>query len=216
MFKYYTTLIVLMKHDEKIVRNILESFKDKLVSKRQLERAFSDVLQDKYSKNIIVNLRQNRDILYVFKGYYYVLNSNEKEGSYTHYSTNEMVYAILNKTNIKWYLGLYSALERNNIIWQGVVNPIIVNSRLSGEKKILGVKYQFHKMRREFFDFGYSKKITKNRITFYYSDPEKTYIDFVYFNKNPPSELSASKNNEKLRSYLKNYSKNFKKKVLYL
>jgi len=205
-----------MKNDEKIVRNILESFKDKLVSKKQLDRAFRDVLQDKYSENIIVNLRQNRDILYVFKGYYYLLSSKEKEGSYTDYSTNEMVYTILNKLNIKWYLGLYSALERNNIIWQGIVNPTIVNSELSGEKKILEVKYQFHKMKRELLNFGHIKKITKNRITFYYSDPEKTYVDFVYFNKTPPSELSAFKINENIRLYLKNYSKNFKKKVLYL
>ena len=205
-----------MKNDEKIVRNILESFKDKLVSKKQLERAFNDVLQDKYYENIIVNLRQNRDILYVFKGYYYLLSSKEKEGSYTNYSTNEMVYTILNKLNIKWYLGLYSALERNNIIWQGIVNPTIVNSELSGEKKILEVKYQFHKMKRELLNFGHIKKITKNRITFYYSDPEKTYVDFVYFNKTPPSELSAFKINENIRLYLKNYSKNFKKKVLYL
>lgn len=204
-----------MKNDEKIVRNILESFKEKLVFKRQLARALKDVLQDKFSENIIVNLRKNRDIVYAFKGYYYLLSSKEKEGSYTDYSTNEMVYAILNKLNIRWYLGLYSALERNNIIWQGVVNPIIVNSDISGEKKILGVKYQFHKMKRELLDFGYIKKITKNRITFYYSDPEKTYIDFIYFNKNPPSELSNFKKNETLRSYLKNYSKNFKKKVLY-
>ena len=40
-----------MKNDEKIMKNILESFKDKLVSKNQLERAFRDVLQDKYSEN---------------------------------------------------------------------------------------------------------------------------------------------------------------------
>lgn len=204
-----------MKNNEKIVRNILESFKDKLVSKKQLTKTIGDVLQDKYSQNIIVNLRKNRDIIYVFKGYYYLLSSKEKEGSYNEYSTNEMVYAILNKLNIKWYLGLHSALERNNIIWQGVVNPIIVNSELSGEKKILGVKYQFHKLKREMLDFGHIKKITKNRITFYYSDPEKTYIDFIYFNKNPPSELSNFKKNEKLRLYLKNYSKNFKKRVLY-
>jgi len=204
-----------MKYDEKIIRNILESLKDKLVSKKQLEKAFRDVLQDKYSETMIVNLRKKKDILYIFKGYYYILNSKEKEGSYIEYSTNEMVYAILNKLNIRWYLGLYSALEKNNIIWQGVVNPIILNSNLSSEKKILGIKYQFHKVKRELLDFGYSKKITKNRITFYYSDPEKTYIDFIYFNKNPPSELSAVKNNEKLLSYLKNYSKNFKKKALY-
>jgi len=204
-----------MKNNEKIVRNILESFKDKLVSKKQLTRTIGDVLQDKYSQNIIVNLRKNRDIIYVFKGYYYLLSSKEKEGSYNEYSTNEMVYAILNKLNIKWYLGLYSALERNNIIWQGVVNPIIVNSELSGEKKILEVKYKFYKMKRDKLDFGHIKKITKNRITFYYSDPEKTYIDFIYFNKNPPSELSNFKKNEKLRLYIKNYSKNFKKRVLY-
>ena len=204
-----------MKYDEKIIRNILESLKDKLVSKKQLEKAFRDVLQDKYSETVIVNLRKNKDILYIFKGYYYILNSKEKKGSYIKYSTNEMVYAILNKLNIKWYLGLHSALEKNNIIWQGVVNPIILNSNLSGEKKILGIKYQFHKVKKELLDFGHSKKITKNRITFYYSDPEKTYIDFIYFNKKPPSELSAVKNNEKLRLYLKNYSKNFKKKVLY-
>lgn len=206
---------MLMKIDEKIIRNILESFNEKLVSKKQLTKAFRDVLQGNYSENIIVNLRRNRDIIYVSKGYYYLLNPKEKKGAYTEYSTNEMVYAILNKLNVKWYLGLYSALERNNIVWQGVVNPIIVNSELSGEKKILGVKYKFYKMKRDKLDFGYIRKITKNRITFYYSDPEKTYIDFIYFNKNPPSELSNFKKNEKLRLYLKNYSKNFKKRVLY-
>ncbi len=205
-----------MNKDEKILKNILESFKDKLVSKRQLEKSFRDVLQDKYSESIIVNLRKNKDILYIFKSYYYLLDSKEKEGFYTDYSTNEMVYAILNKLNIKWYFGLYSALERNNIIWQGVVNPIILNSSISGEKKILEIKYQFHKIKRELLGFGSIKKTTKNRITFYYSDPEKTYIDFVYFNKNPPLELSDFKKNEKIRGYLKNYSKNFKKKVLYL
>ena len=204
-----------MKVDLKIIRNILESFNEKLVSKKQLTKVFRDVLQGNYSENIIVNLRRNRDIIYVFKGYYYLLNQKEKKGAYTEYSTNEMVYAILNKLNVKWYLGLYSALERNNIVWQGVVNPIIVNSELSGEKKILEVKYKFYKMKRDKLDFGHIKKITKNRITFYYSDPEKTYIDFIYFNKNPPSELSNAKKNEKLRLYLKNYSKNFKKRVLY-
>ena len=204
-----------MKYDEKIIRNILESFKDRLVSKKQLERVFCDVLQDKYSENIIVNLRKNRDIRYIFKGYYYIVNAKEKEGSFNDYSTNEMVYTILNKLNIKWYLGLHSALERNNIIWQGVVNPIILNSNLSGEKNILDVKYQFHKIKRELLDFGYIKKITNNRITFYYSNPEKTYLDFRYLHKKPPLELSPFTKSEKMRLYLRQYSKNLKKKVLY-
>ena len=119
-----------MKKNNKIIKNILGSFKEKLVSKKQLENAFREVLQDNYSKNIIVRLRKNKDIIYIFKGYYYLLDPKEKEGEYTEYSTNEMVYTILNKLNIKWYLGLYSALEKNNVIWQGIVKPIIINSEL--------------------------------------------------------------------------------------
>lgn len=205
-----------MKHEKRIILNILESLNEKVVSKKQLVTAFKGVLQVKYSDNIIANLRRSNDILYVFKGYYYVLDAHEKQGSFTSYSTDEMAYVVLNKLNIRWYLGLESALERNNLIWQGVINPIILNSKLSGEKKILGVKYQFHKIKKELLDFGYIKKTTKNRVTFYYSDPEKTYLDYIYLRKRIPSELSKTKNNVKVKSYLANYPKFFKKKVLYL
>lgn len=204
-----------MKLEKRIAGNILDSLNEKVVSKRQLVNAFRDVLQDESPETLIANLRRNKDILYVFKGYYYVLDPHEQQGSFTQYSTDEMVCVILNKLNIRWYIGLESALERNNLIWQGVVNPVILNSMLSGEKKILGVKYRFHKMQREKLDFGFVKKTTKNRITFYYSDPEKTYLDYVYFRKKIPSELSAIKHNEKVKSYLTAFSKSFKKKVLY-
>jgi predicted transcriptional regulator of viral defense system len=204
-----------MKLQKRIVNNILDSLNEKVVSKKQLVNAFRDVLQDESPETLIANLRRNKDVLYVFKGYYYVLDPHEQQGSFTQYSTEEMVCVILNKLNIRWYIGLESALERNNLIWQGVVNPVILNSELSGEKKILGVKYRFHKMQREKLDFGFVKKTTKNRITFYYSDPEKTYLDYVYFRKKIPSELSGIKHNEKVKSYLTAFSKSFKKKVLY-
>ena len=48
-----------IKNDEKIIRNILESFKDKLVSKKQLERAFRDVLQDEYPEYTIFSEIEN-------------------------------------------------------------------------------------------------------------------------------------------------------------
>jgi len=204
-----------MKLEKRIVKNILDSLNEKVVSKKQLLNAFRDVLQVKYSDKLIANLRRNKDIFYVFKGYYYVLDPHEQQGSFTEYSTDEMVYAILNKLNIRWYLGLESALERNNLIWQGVINPVILNSELSGEKKILGVKYRFHKMKRGMIGFGYVKKITNNRITFYYSDPEKTYLDYIYLHKRIPSELSTVRHHEKVKLYLTRYSKVFKKKVLY-
>jgi len=205
-----------MKLEKRIILNILESLNEKVVSKKQLVNAFKDVLQVNYSDKIIANLRRSNDILYVFKGYYYVLDAHEKQGSFTSYSTAEMIYVVLNKVNIRWYLGLESALERNNLIWQGVVNPIILNSKLSGKKKILGVTYQFHKIKKELLGFGYIRKTTKNRITFYYSDLEKTYLDYIYLRKRIPSELLKAKNNVKVKSYLTHYPKFFKKKVLYL
>jgi len=204
-----------MKLEKRVIKNILDSLNEKVVSKKQLLNAFRDVLQAKYSDKLIANLRRNKDIFYVFKGYYYVLDPHEQQGSFTEYSTDEMVYAILNKLNIQWYLGLESALERNNLIWQGVVHPVILNSEFSGGKKILGTKYQFHKIKRNKLDFGYVKKTTKNRITFYYSDPEKTYLDYIYLHKRIPSELSTVKHHKKVKSYLTRYSKVFKKKVLY-
>ena len=203
-----------MKLERKIVRNILESMNEKVVSKKQMINAFRDVLQVNHPENIIVQLRKNKDILYVFKGYYYILNPIEQKGSFTKYSINEMVYVVLNKLNMKWYLGLESALERNNLIWQAVVSPVIINSEFSGKRTILGVTYQFHKMKREKLEFGYVRKTTKNRVTFYYSDPEKTYLDYLHLHKKPPSEISTI-NNRQLQSYLKQYSKNFRKKVLY-
>ena len=54
-----------MKLDEKITRNILDSCKDKLVSKKQLERLFCDVLQDKYSENIIAFARHYQNQYYI-------------------------------------------------------------------------------------------------------------------------------------------------------
>jgi hypothetical protein len=175
--------------------------------------AFRDVLQDKFSETLVTNLRRNKEILYIFKGYYYVKDPREQQGSFTQYSPEEMIYAVLNKMNILWYLGLDSALERNKIIWQAVVNPVILNSEFSGNKEILGVKFRFHKMKRNMIDFGYIKRTTKNRITFYYSDPEKTYLDYIYHHKKIPSELSEVKHSKKTKLYLSFYSRSFKKKV---
>lgn len=204
-----------MKIDHKVISNILHSFKDKIVSIKQLEKAFRDVLQDKYDQSIIHNLRRTHDIMYVFKGYYYIISPEEKIGSYYQYSVNEMVYAVLNKCNINWYLGLESALEKNKLIWQSIARPVILNDTISGEKTIVNVPYEFHKMKKRFLGFGFDKKKTKNRITYYYSNPEKTFVDYHYFHKKIPSELTSFKKQKKTRSYLNNYSKSFKKKVFY-
>ena len=202
-----------MMIDRRVVRNILDSLDEKLVSKKQLISAFRNVIHNESVESLIANLRRNGEILYVFKGYYYILEPAERQGGYTRYSSEEMVYATLNNLNIRWYLGLESALERNRITWQGVVSPIIINSSFSGNRRIMGIPYRFRKMKRSLFEFGFVKKTTKNRIVFYYSDPEKTLLDYHYFHRRIPSELSAYKHTKKAHSYVLQYARNSKRKV---
>lgn len=200
--------------EKRVVRNILDSLDEKVVSKKQLLSAFRDVVHDDSMESLIANLRRNGELLYVFKGYYYVLDPQEHQGGYTKYSPEEMVYVTLNILNIRWYLGMESALERNRITWQGVVNPIIINSSFSGDRNLLGITYRFRKMKRTLLEFGFVKKITKNRISFYYSDPEKTLLDYVYFHQRIPADLLPYKRTKKTRSYLSHYSRNFKRKAI--
>jgi hypothetical protein len=199
--------------ERRVVRNILDSLAEKIVSKKQLISAFRNVIHNESVESLIANLRRNGEILYVFKGYYYILDPAERQGGYTKYSSEEMVYATLNNLNIRWYLGLESALERNRITWQGVVSPIIINSSFSGNRRILGIPYRFRKMKRSLFEFGFVKKTTKNRIVFYYSDPEKTLLDYQYFHRRIPDELSPYKHTKTAHSYVQQYSQNSKRKV---
>jgi len=202
--------------DKRIVNNILSSFENKLIKRDEIQNQFKIILQEKLNKNIIRNLRHSNDIIYIMFDYYYVVSPKEKSGHYLSYSPNEMAYAVLNKLNIKWYHGLDSALEYNNIIWQGVVKPVIINNYFSGKRKVQGVTYHFHKLKNTLFDFGMIKNKTKNNIRFYYSDIEKTFLDFLYLNRQTPHELKKEIKWKKIKNYMKNYPKSIKHKVFYL
>jgi hypothetical protein len=201
--------------DRRIVNNILYSFEKKLIIREDIQKRFKHILQDEYNENIIRNLRHSQDILYIMFDYYYIASSQEKSGHYLSYSTNEMVYAVLNKLNIKWYHGLESALEYNHIIWQGVVNPVIINNYFSGKRVINGVTYHFHNLKNDLFQFGMIQKKTKNNIRFYYADIEKTFLDFLYLKKQAPHELKKEIEWKKVKEYMKNYPKSIKHKVFY-
>ncbi len=206
---------VMKNMNRRIVNNILSSFEKKLIKREEIQKRFQEILKERYDKNIIKNLRQNNDILYIMFDYYYIVSPLEKSGHYLDYSTNEMLYKILNKQNIKWYLGLYSALEYNQIIWQGVVNPVSINNYFSGKRKIQGINYYFHKMKDDFFKFGIIENKTNNNIRFYYSDLEKTFLDFLYLKKRARNDLKKIINWKNLKKYLNFYPKSFKKKVYY-
>jgi hypothetical protein len=144
------------------------------------------------------------------------LDSEELQGNFMRYSSNEAVFAVLNKLNIDWYLGLESALIENKLSWSMISRVIIINSKISGIRKVLGVTYEFKKMKKKFIKIGLETKESKNRIISYYSDINKTLIDYYYFKKKPASELLDKKHLQKMNEYLKNYPKNFRKKVMFI
>lgn len=201
--------------DRRIVNNILSSFEKKLMKRRDILDRFKEILQNEFNENIIRNLRHSNDIIYVMFDYYYIVSPPEKSGHYLRYSTNEMVYAVLNKLNIGWYHGLDSALEYNQIIWQGIVNPVIINNHISGRRYVNGITYQFHKIKDDLFGFGAIKKKTKNNIVFFYSDIEKTYLDFFYLKRRVPQELKRRIDWKRTKQYMKKYPDSIKRKVFY-
>lgn len=201
--------------DRRIVNNVLSSFEKKVIKQKEIKDRFKEILQKEFDENIICNLRQNKDIIYIMLDYYYIVTPNEKSNHYVSYSTNEMVYEVLNKQKIKWYHGLDSALEYHQIIWQGVVNPVIINNYISGRRVINNVKYKFHKIKDELFDFGIIKLITKNNIKFYYSDMEKTYLDYLYLKKKAPQDLKKRIEWKPVKKYLKKYPRTIKQRVFY-
>jgi hypothetical protein len=201
--------------DRRIINNILSSFEKKLMKRSEIVDRFKEILQNECNKNIIRNLRHSNDIIYVLYDYYYIVSPLEKSGHYLEYSTNEMVYAVLNKLNIRWYHGLDSALEYNQLIWQGIVNPVIINNHFSGKRVVHGITYHFHKIKDDLFGFGTIKKKTNNNIVFFYSDIEKTYLDFFYLKRRAPQELKKRIDWKRAKQYMNKYPRSIKRKVYY-
>lgn len=123
-----------------------------------------------------------------------------------------MVVAILNKLKIKWHYSIYTALERNNIVWQTYNTIIILNDSIS--KKVIINKSRFHFIKTQkkyIFDIKIIK--TKNRISKYYPSNEKLLIDFVYFKKKVTIELKKIVKKTKLKNNMKIYPLTIQTKI---
>ena len=113
----------------------------------------------------------------------------------------ELLFFVLNKLDVKWYLGLTSAKYSVGEIWQTPNILIVVNNRFSGERIISGVKARFIKIKENLI-FGLIKEKTDKGIDYYYSDKEKTELDNIYL-----SRKGKIITNKKTRDYLKKYPK---------
>ena len=155
----------------------------KIFRKKEIIHIFEEYKKLKSNsnhKNIIEYLSKHNYIKRIFWGYYYINSYDEMKRKFCNYSTKELIFYVLNKENIKWYLGLNTAIYEQGKTWQTPNRINIINTRISGKKKVLGLNVKFIKIKEELV-FGLKELRTKNKVVYLYSDPAKTYIDKVYF-----------------------------------
>ncbi len=199
-----------------IIYNQLDTFNNQFIHKDTM----CDILnkfepKERNTKNILRNLQNQNKIKYLFNNYFYILTSDEQIKKYYKYSAKEMVFVVLNKLKIKWHLGLYSALQINNIDHKNDLyhqipkTTIIINSKFS--KTIMVLKQSFIFKKQQHIEVHIEKAKTNNRITFYYSDLERTHIEYIYYNKASPIDkdiLNTNKINKYLNIFQKKYTIN--------
>lgn len=114
------------------------------------------------------------------------------------------------------YFGLQDALSLHGL-WQQQTIPILITSRKirNGFRTVLGSRVLIKRIKRSMF-FG----IQMLKYTDFWvpvSDPEKTLIDFFYFNqpleKNILKKLLEKSSRSKMREYLKRVPKKTRQKI---
>lgn len=164
----------LLNRKEKVCRKeeiaeIIKEYKEKFRSGMDITDAIKYLSRHKYIKRI-------------FQSYYYINNVDERKRDYCLYEDKELLFIVLNKLKIKWYVGLTSSLYIHGKFWQVPRVLHLLNNRFAGTKNILSLKVKFSKIKESLF-FGLNKFKTKNGIEYYYSDKAKTSLDMVYLKK---------------------------------
>jgi predicted transcriptional regulator of viral defense system len=145
---------------------IIKEYNKKFNSKVDIERAIKYLSRHNYIKRI-------------FLSFYYINSLDERKRGYCKYEDKELLFLVLSKINLKWYLGLSSALYESGKAWQIPIVISIINDRFSGKRRIMGLKVKFYKVKEKLI-IGTKKNTTKNKAEYFYSVPSKTYLDIVY------------------------------------
>lgn len=149
--------------------------------------------------NALWYLSRHGYIKRIIFNFYYLNSLDEKNRKFCQYEDKELLFMVLNRLNLHWYVGLNSALYLLGKIWQAPNMVTIINSRFSGRKTVLGLKVRLVKIKENLI-FGVKAGKTRNNIPYFYSDLAKTHLDLSYFRES--EKLVISKNTPK---YLKKY-----------
>ena len=176
---------------------------EKVIKKEEIEKIICEFnksfKENLNSESAVKYLSRHNYIKRIFLSFYYVNSIDERKRKYYKFEDKELLFSVLNKLNIKWYLGLSSALHESGKTWQAPVIINIINNKFSGKRKILNLNIRFYKVKDNLI-FALKSGKTKNNIEYFYSEPSKTYIDIVYLRIN--NKLVNDKNTKK---YLKRF-----------
>jgi len=181
---------------QKIIENLFK--KSPVVSASSISRIVNG---SQYKKQLIRNLISKNRIKKLTKGFYTI-----------HDDTSLAVFCFKPS-----YLGLQDSLSFHEL-WEQETIPVIITSRKirQGIRKIFGMNVLIRRIDKKYlFGFEYY-----NHDKFYlpYSDIEKTFIDMIYFKQKMNNKILKNMikriNKEKLNSYLKFYSKEFREKIM--
>ncbi|NJE10946.1 hypothetical protein [Thermococcus sp. MAR1] len=198
-----------------ITQFILSRYGGRIITKEELRdicKRFGE------SFEYIVNYYISRGYLVrILRGVYYVKTLEEYKFGKTP-DPMTLIAKAMNKLNLKWYFGLYTALRLNGTTYEYYSRIFLVTPAITRPKPvtILGEGVQFVKLKESLLGFGVVK-----RGEIQYSDLEKTLLDFIYlkrYNKRLNSdavvrEYITKAQKEKLVEYSKAYPKSVQKEV---
>ena len=160
----------------------------------------------------IRTLSENRRLLPLFKGYYYLCKPDE---ILLHKGLNPLeLFARGAKAKGigTWYYGLHTALRLNAMTHEYRTDENVISDSFHRPNgiPIAGRRFTIHKWRPEMARFGVVRK-----GDFFVSDPEKTVLDFAYLDHYAVAKGRApigtwrehlgNVDHAKLRDYLRNY-----------
>ena len=177
---------------------------EKIMKKKEIVKLIEDY-DNKIGKVSITNalwyLSRQNYIKRIFLDYYYINSIEERELKFCKYMDKELLFLVLDKLEVKWYLGLTSAMYHGGEIWQTPNMLIVINNRFSGMRIIAGLRVKFIKIKKNLI-FGLVKEKTDKKIKYYYSDKEKTDLDNIYL-----SRTGKIATNKKTMIYIQKYPK---------
>jgi len=200
-----------------LIRYLLSRFGQSVITREEIERECERFKANPVSTiNFMIHYGY---LIRILRGLYYV-KSVEEFSLKKALDVYEIISLGMNRLNIDWYFGLYTALRLNGLTHEFFGEIFILNNRIFRPKaiEIYGERVKFIKLKDLLFGFGI---LNKNSVRF--SDPEKTLLDFIYvfrYNSVPEERIISimgdyfrKLNKNKLKTYLNFYPKSVKRVV---